>query len=76
MIVSLSGSPRELLHGSSYFHIFSLLELKGYIVEMNQSYKKKEDLRNIIFIEVRQRKTHIKRSLMCGILKNDTNELV
>ena len=57
-------------------HIFSLLVLKGYTVGMNQSYKKKEDLKNIIFTEVRQRKTNIKRSLMCGILKNDTNELV
>ena len=57
-------------------HIFSLLVLKGYTVEMNQSYKKKDDLKNIIFTEVRQRKTNIKTSLMCGILKNDTNELV
>ena len=57
-------------------HIFSLLVLKGYTVGMNQSYKKKEDLKNIIFTEVRQRKTNIKTSLMCGILKNDTNELV
>ena len=33
------------------------------------------DLEIIILTEVSQRKTNIMASLICGILKNDTNEL-
>ena len=34
------------------------------------------DLEIIILTEVSQRKTNIMASLICGILKNDTNELI
>ena len=34
------------------------------------------DLEIIILTEVSQRKTNIMASLICGILKNDTNELL